>query len=60
MFKVTKQSLIDWQITKDSKAFGWISKTKDGLYSLTFTEFGKSVDYVFRFHKEAVAFAKSA
>jgi hypothetical protein len=59
MFKTSKQSLSDWQVTKNGAAFAWITKLSNGLYSLTFREFGKSVDYTFRFHKEAVAFAKT-
>ena len=57
MLKTTKQSLIDWQVTKDGKSFAWITKLSNGLYSLTFREFGKSVDYTFRYFKEAVSFA---
>jgi len=60
MFKTSKQSLRDWQITRDGKAYAWISKTSSGLYSLTFKDIGKSFDYKFQFHKEAVAFAKSS
>ena len=59
MYKTSKQSLSDWQITKCGKAYAWITKLSNGLYSLTFRELGKSVDYTFRFHKEAVAFAKT-
>ncbi len=59
MFKTSKQSLCDWQVTKNGKAHGWITKLSSGLYSLTFCEFGKSVDYTFQYHKEAVAFAKT-
>jgi len=59
MYQVTKQSLCDWQVTKDCKAYAWITKLSNGLYSLTFREFGKEVDYTFRYYKEAVSFAKS-
>lgn len=60
MLKVNKQSLIDWQITKNNKSFAWINKLSNGLYSLTFREFGKDVDYTFRYFKEAVDFAKNS
>ena len=60
--KVTKQSLCDWQVTKDGASFAWITKQAGttGLYVLTFKEFGKSVEYTFRYFKEAVGFAGSA
>ena len=58
MFKVSKQSLRDWQITKDGKSFAWVTKA-DGLYSLTFREFGKNVPYTFQYFKEATDFAKN-
>lgn len=60
MYKVTKQSLIDWQVTKNGKAHAWINKGKDGLYCLTFKELGKVAEYKFIFYKEAVNFSKTA
>jgi hypothetical protein len=37
MFKVTKQSLIDWQVTKDGQPFAWITNHKGSrMYTVTF------------------------
>lgn len=33
--KTVKQSLCDWQVTKDGKAAAWISKGKDGIFTVT-------------------------
>lgn len=42
---VTKQSLIDWQITVDGCPAGWIKKVRHG-YEVTFRE-GTSEPYLF-------------
>jgi hypothetical protein len=59
MYKTTKQSLIDWQVTKDGKSFAWITKRKDGMYVLTFREFRNmgNPEYLFVKFAEAKAFA---
>lgn len=33
--KFTKQSLIDWQVTRNGIAAGWISKIGGGMYKVT-------------------------
>ena len=59
MYQVKKQSLCDWHVTKNGAAYAWITKLSNGLYLLTFREFGKAADYTFCNYKEAVQFSKS-
>jgi hypothetical protein len=60
MFKTSKQSLRDWQVTKDGKSHAWIKKLPNGLYETSFRALGVVGGYTFLSHKEAVAFARSA
>ncbi|TES65653.1 hypothetical protein E2P84_36610 [Burkholderia cepacia] len=37
MFKTVKQSLVDWQVTKDGAPFAWITNNKGSrMYTVTF------------------------
>jgi len=53
--KVTKQSLIDWEVTKDGKHVAWITKEKTGLYTVTIKGIGEYKGY--RKFKDAKEFA---
>lgn len=59
MFKTTKQSLIDWQVTKNGVSHAWITKRKDGIFVVTFRELRimGNPEYWFTSHKEAKEFA---
>lgn len=59
MFKTTKQSLIDWQVTKNGESFAWITKRRGGIFVVTFREFRNigNPEYLFVSFKEAKTFA---
>lgn len=57
MFKITKESLIDYHVTENGKPFGWITKQKDGSYTVTINGVGEYKG--FRYLKDAKEFVIS-